>query len=254
MRLFGKGKKAQSFDPQLEFATTPIPRQSGPPASSTPLADYLQQGGPGVTDGYVVLPRSLVEQMPIPWQQQITNLLAQFHNEHRRLSWPEYRVLPSRRERLTDLDEEQLAEAGYLVELDAEGELVYRERNGRVVADPEATTVPVTCLDPIARRVAPQRREPSPRAGGPAPMNVGPEPVWEPQREGRRPEQQEGRHAAGWRPDDWFVDTAEETAEPSAGTSADAGEQHQGESTPREEATDFGPTGEPIERPFRFRE
>lgn len=138
-------------------ATVPPPpphdgRQA--PASTTPLADYLSRGHPGVDDGYVVLPRSLVEAMPLPWQQRMVALLTQFHDTYADAAWPSYRVVPSRRERLVDLDEGQLAEAGYLVEIDAEGAFVYRERSGRRVTDPDNTVVLVPCLDPIVRHGA----------------------------------------------------------------------------------------------------
>jgi len=129
--------------------------------------------------------------MSLPWQQQMAALLAQFHQQHSRLSWPIYRVVPSRYEKLVDLDEEQLAEAGYLVEIDTEGEMVYRERSGRKVEEPRNTTVLVSCLDPIPRpagslpaKDAPTAREaPAPPAStpptrAPAPMNIGPAPVW----------------------------------------------------------------------------
>jgi hypothetical protein len=129
--------------------------------------------------------------MSLPWQQQMAALLAQFHQQHSRLAWPIYRVVPSRYEKLVDLDEEQLAEAGYLVEIDTEGEMVYRERSGRKVEEPRSTTVLVSCLDPIPRpagspppQAAPTTREaPSPPAStpparAPAPMNIGPAPVW----------------------------------------------------------------------------
>lgn len=139
----------QDFGPKQGFAREGIPRYDGPPASSTPLADYLGYVRPGVTDGYVTLPRSLTDVMPLSWQQQMAHLLAQFHQSYLNLNWPEYRVVPSRRERLVDLDEDQLAEVGYLVEIDAEGELVYRERSGRRVEHPERTEVLVSCLDPI---------------------------------------------------------------------------------------------------------
>lgn len=185
-RKFGKrGKTGQSEpqDPAALFGAPQPPRQSAHPASSTPLADLLNQGMPGVDGGYVVLPRSLAEGMSLPWQQQMAALLAQFHAEHARLSWPVYRVVPSRYERLVDLDEEQLAEAGYLVEMDAEGEMVYRERSGRKVQDPDRTTVLVSCLDPIPRPAAagPVPSGEAPPVGPLAaavPMNIGPAPVW----------------------------------------------------------------------------
>lgn len=144
------------------------------PASGTPLADHLDRGWPGVDGQYVVLPRTLAESMPLPWQHQLVHLFAQFHDAHAGLAWPAYRVSPARSERLVNLDEEQLAEAGYLVEMDTEGEMIYRERSGRKVDDPENTSVLVSCLDPIVRQ------EP-PRSAGqaePAPMNIGPQPVW----------------------------------------------------------------------------
>lgn len=179
-----RGKPAQypaavDADPRNMFGVPPAPR-SAPPASSTPLADHLRRGWPGVDSGYVVLPRSVAESMPLPWQQQLAQLLTQFHETHNRLTWPVYRVVPSRPERLVDLDEDQLAEAGYLAEIDADGEMVYRERSGRKVEQPEDTTVLVSCLDPIVRRPAvepPPAQQGAPRTG-PAPMNIGPQPVW----------------------------------------------------------------------------
>jgi len=131
------------------YTPEPIQPHLGRPASGAPVRDYLAAPHPGVPDGYVVLPRSLVEAMPLPWQQAMTQILAEFHQAYAHLNWPEYRVIPSRRERLVNLDEDQLAEVGYLVEIDADGELVYRERSGRRIADPEHTEVLVSCQDPI---------------------------------------------------------------------------------------------------------
>jgi hypothetical protein len=116
------------------------------------LQDYLAAPHPGVDSGYVVLPRGLAESMPLPWQQQFAHLLAEFHQAYGHLNWPLYRVIPSRTERLVDLDEEQLAEAGYFVEIDTDGELVYRERSGRRVSDAENASVLVSVLDPIIRQ------------------------------------------------------------------------------------------------------
>ena len=191
-RKFGRrGKPAAGGGPEVDprdlFGTAQPARQAARPASSTPLADQLNQGWPGVDPGYVVLPRSLAEGMSLPWQQQMAALLAQFHQENGRLAWPIYRVVPSRYEKLVDLDEEQLAEAGYLVEMDTEGEMIYRERSGRKVDDPANTTVLVSCLDPIPkpsqRQAPPPPSQAAPPATGqppraPAPMNIGPAPVW----------------------------------------------------------------------------
>lgn len=190
-RKFGRrGKPAAASGPEVDprdlFGAPQPARQAARPASSTPLADQLNQGWPGVDPGYVVLPRSLAEGMSLPWQQQMAALLAQFHYENARLAWPIYRVVPSRYEKLVDLDEEQLAEAGYLVEMDTEGEMVYRERSGRKIDDPANMTVLVSCLDPIPK---PAQRPPAPPSQvappvpgqppqAPAPMNIGPAPVW----------------------------------------------------------------------------
>ena len=133
------------------FTPNPIPRPAGPPASSTPLRDYLANPRPGVDPGYVVLPRSLMENMPLPWQQHFTYLLAELHQAYAHLNWPVYRVVPSRYERLVDLDEDQLAEVGAMVEIDAAGEVVYRERNGRQIERADQKTVLVSCLDPIPK-------------------------------------------------------------------------------------------------------
>ncbi|WP_340684350.1 hypothetical protein [Amycolatopsis coloradensis] len=191
-RKFGRrGKPAAGNGPEVDprdlFGTAQPARHAARPASSTPLADQLNQGWPGVDPGYVVLPRSLAEGMSLPWQQQMATLLAQFHQENARLAWPIYRVVPSRYEKLVDLDEEQLAEAGYLVEMDTEGEMIYRERSGRKIEDPANTTVLVSCLDPIPkpsqRQAPPAPSQAVPPVTGqppraPAPMNIGPAPVW----------------------------------------------------------------------------
>jgi hypothetical protein len=142
------------------FTPDPIPRPAGPPASSTPLHDYFGEPRPGADGSYAVLPRSLLEAMPLPWQQHLTYLLAEFHRAYAHVNWPVYRVVPSRYEKLVDLDEDQLAEVGCLVEIDAAGELVYRERGGRKIENPADTTVLVSCLDPIP---PPQPTQPRPQ-------------------------------------------------------------------------------------------
>jgi hypothetical protein len=134
------------------YASDPIPRPTGRPASATPLRDHLEGTELGVDDGYVVLPRSLAEEMPLPWQQQMAYLIDELHRTYGDQPWPVYRVVPSRVERLVDLDEGQLTEAGYLLEIDSTGELVYRDRNDVVVHDPQSREVLVSCLDPIPRR------------------------------------------------------------------------------------------------------
>lgn len=169
----------------MTFTSEPIPRPAGPPASATPLRDFLTGVRNGVDPGYVVVPRSLAESMPLPWQQQLVRLLAELQHAYGHLPWPIYRVVPSRTELLVDLDEEQLAEVGCLVEIDSDGELRYRDRQGRLIEHPEQHEVLVSCLDPIPRARAghvsghgPQRAPmPTQRPPGQAPA---PGPVWPP--------------------------------------------------------------------------
>lgn len=146
------------------YTSDPIPRPAGPPASATPLRDHLASTRLGVNEGYVVLPRSLAESMPLPWQQQMAYLIGELHQTYGDLPWPHYQVVPCRTERLVDLDEGQLAAAGYVLEIDASGELVYRDRYDAVVPDPQSREVLVSCLDPIPRH------PPPPRGPGPAPQ------------------------------------------------------------------------------------
>ncbi|HKR48016.1 MAG TPA: hypothetical protein VJT72_00285 [Pseudonocardiaceae bacterium] len=141
------------------YASDPISRPAGRPASATPLRDHLARTKLGVDDGYVVLPRSLAEEMPLPWQQQMAYLIDELHQTYGDLPWPIYRVVPSRVERLVDLDETQLAEAGYVLEIDTDGELVYRDRDDAVVTAPQSREVLVSCLDPIPRSPLPLKSE-----------------------------------------------------------------------------------------------
>lgn len=140
----------------MPYPSEPIPRPAAPPLPVAPLREFLASVRHGVDAGYLVLPRSLVESMPPAWQQQFAHLLGELHQAYGHLPWPVYRVVPSRPERLADLDEEQLAEVGCLVEIDGDGELRYRDRDGRVIENPEQHEVLVSCLDPIPRAKAAQ--------------------------------------------------------------------------------------------------
>ncbi|SDN57986.1 hypothetical protein [Allokutzneria albata] len=176
------------------YNNEPIPRPAGPPASSTPLRDYLNGARHGVDPGYAVLPRSLAESMPLPWQQQMAHLMAEFHQAFGHLRWPVYKVVPSRYERLVDLDEDQLAEVGVFAEIDVTGDLVYRERTGERIDDPENKRVLVSCLDPIPRQQAghvppaPNPLPPMPQNSG---MHTGPHPVQQPPRHVQPPNGQQ---------------------------------------------------------------
>lgn len=139
------------------YSSEPVRRRPGAPTSTTPLRDQLDTVRQVVStdDEYVVLPRALIESMSLPWQHQLAYLLAELRQSHGHLRWPLYRVTPSSTERLVDLDDDQLTEVGYTLEIDTTGELVYRSRNGAVVPDPEQATVLVACADPVAVPPAP---------------------------------------------------------------------------------------------------
>jgi hypothetical protein len=273
-KKFGKRRKPGAGDQRDLFGgPPPPPRSAARPASSTPLADYLAHGWPGVDEGYVVIPRSLAESMSLPWQQQMAAMLGQFHQTHRGLSWPVYRVVPSRYENLVDLDEEQLAEAGYLVEIDADGEMVYRERSGRKVEDPQHTTVLVSCLDPIPPRGSARATpaEPAPDRPRAAPMIIPPAPVWrttpaaqpapvpplpEPARHQTPPPTPEPVAAQQAEPEP----NPEPSPEPDTDTpphgipAADRGWfDEYPEDQSADEPIQFGPTGDPTELPYRYR-
>lgn len=150
------------------FTPDPIPRPTRPPASSTPLGDYLNGVRLGVDEGYVVVPRSLAESMPLPWQQQMQRLLAEFHQAYAYLQWPVYRAVPTRYEQLVNLDDDQLAEVGCTVEVGDTGELEYRMRDGRRIENPESCRVLVSCLDPIPPRDPTGENGPPPQPPAPA--------------------------------------------------------------------------------------
>ena len=134
-----------------------------PPASTTPVQDYLDAPAPGATPDHLVVPRALAQSMPLRWQQVFVGLLADLHDAYAELPWPAYRVVPSRWERLVDLDDEQLQVVGYVTDLDADGQLEYRDGDDRPVADPEQQRVLAPIDDPLPR-AADGRVEPRPAA------------------------------------------------------------------------------------------
>jgi hypothetical protein len=125
-----------------------------PARSATPVRDFLDRPAPGATEDHLVVSRSLAQSMPLRWQQAFVGLLSELHQAYSHLSWPEYVVIPSRREALIDLDEQQLAATGYVAELDADGELVYRDANEAIVADPEHHEVLAPIPDPVPKASA----------------------------------------------------------------------------------------------------
>lgn len=125
-----------------------------PARSATPVRDFLNRPAPGATEDYLVVPRSLAQSMPLRWQRSFVGLLTELHQAYSHLSWPEYIVVPSRREVLTDLDEQQLAATGYIADLDADGSLVYRDANESIVADAEHHQVLAPIPDPLPKASA----------------------------------------------------------------------------------------------------
>lgn len=141
-----------------------MPPEQPAPASTTPVADYLDRPSRGATEDHIVVPRSLAQSMPLRWQQVFVGLLADLHDAYGDLPWPDYRVVPSRWELLTDLDEEQLAAAGYHADLGADGELEYRDARDAPVADPGSFRVLAPVDDPLPRvsqgRIPPRPAQP----------------------------------------------------------------------------------------------
>jgi hypothetical protein len=140
-----------------------MPPEPSVPASTTPLQDYLDRAAHGATEDHLVVPRSLAQSMPLRWQQVFVGLLADLHDAYGHLPWPDYKVVPSRWELLVDLDEEQLAAAGYVADLGADGELEYRDSADEVVPDPENHRVLAPVGDPLPPASA-GRIEPRPAA------------------------------------------------------------------------------------------
>lgn len=140
----------------------PVPAPAPRPRSTTPLADYLDRPAPGSGPEYLVVPRSLAEAMPLRWQQAFAAMLADLHDAYGHLDWPDYRVVPSRWELVQDLDEQQLAAAGFVADLDAQGGLEYRRANGEVAGADERVLAPVP--DPLP---APGDEVPPPRPAPP---------------------------------------------------------------------------------------
>lgn len=141
-----------------------MPPEPPVPASTTPVQDYLDGPAPGATTDFLVVPRSLAQSMPLRWQQVFVGLLADLHDAYGDLPWPEYNVLPSRWERLTDLDEQQLAQAGFHADLGPDGELEFRDAAENLVPNPGDHRVLAAVTDPLpgvrAGRVPPRPAPP----------------------------------------------------------------------------------------------
>lgn len=143
----------------MSFPTPdPIPAHQGPPASATPMRDYLASPRPGMTqDGhYVVVPREVLERLPLPLQQRITGDLRELHAITSTAPWPLYRVIAGRWVRIAELDETDLATVGITTSLDDHGNVVHQDSaTGRVLSEQELDRyVVLTCADPLTRPAA----------------------------------------------------------------------------------------------------
>lgn len=135
------------------------PARTTPPRSTTPVADYLDTATrPGVSvDGrYVVLPRVVLEQLPLPLQQKVTQLLAEVHHVLARVPWPQgYRVGALQWRPVEEMVESELRELGVVAELNTDGDLVHRDENGRrLTASDLEKPSPVSCPDPLYQQPA----------------------------------------------------------------------------------------------------
>jgi hypothetical protein len=123
--------------------------------STVPIADYLSaKSRPGIsTDNrYVVLPRIVLEHLPVALQQEAVGLLSRIHDVAAELPWPQsYRVEAIRWRSLVGLDETKLRELGIIAELDWNGDLIHRDENtGRpLTADQLAYPLSESCRDPL---------------------------------------------------------------------------------------------------------
>lgn len=127
---------------------TPTP--TPPPDDSPPLRQLLNHQHPSVSPEHIVLPRTLIDTMPPPWQQQLGHLLEELHRATQNASWPAaaYRVTPLRRTQLTELDESDLRRIGIQAEYDDDGELVYRHtRTNQQITSPGRRAVLVPTRD-----------------------------------------------------------------------------------------------------------
>ncbi len=92
-----------------------------------------------------------MERLPLRLQQQIVQVLAEVHRGAAGYPWPQgYRVTAVQWRPIGELVEGELREIGVDASLDADGDLVHRDRNGRrLTADELAKTVPVSSPDPL---------------------------------------------------------------------------------------------------------
>jgi hypothetical protein len=123
--------------------------------STTRIADYLDamsRPGTSLDNRYVVLPRIVLEHLPVALLREMVGLLSRMHEMAAELPWPQsYRVEAIRWRSLTGLDETQLRELGIIAELDWNGDLIHRDENtGRPLTSAQLThPIAELCPDPL---------------------------------------------------------------------------------------------------------
>ena len=132
--------------------------QAPPPQWTPPVAQYLQTGPkPGDAGLYLVMPITLMTNMPPEWQERMAYLLNEFHGATSRAPWPDYRVHAVRRAAVSSCNETQLAKIGITADYDDDGVLVYQDAKGPI-ADPDHRFVFVESEDPLYPTPAAQPR------------------------------------------------------------------------------------------------
>lgn len=134
----------------------PPPQPPQPPQQQgRSVREYFRvESRPVDAGAYAVLPIRLMDQMPPQWQNAMTALLEQLHQQFRGAPWPErYRVEAAEFRPVAECDERQLAAVGIEADYDdddPEGEeLIYRDKGGETISDPYTRRILVPISDPL---------------------------------------------------------------------------------------------------------
>lgn len=137
----------------VQYTENPIPGHTGPPASATPIHDVFRQSSRGLSEdgSYVVIPGAVLEQLPLPRQQQLAPLLDEIQRLMGHYRNPVYRVTPIGAVPVQYLSEQQRKEAGITTGIDPSDEIVFEYvRTGEPIDNPSEQAVIVTVADPAA--------------------------------------------------------------------------------------------------------
>lgn len=136
--------------------TTPAQMNVAPaqPAGNSPVAHYLNAAyRPGTsTDGqYLVLPRAVLEKLPVQAQRQIAAALAVAHAAMPPDWTPQYQVTSLYWKPVDALTPADMSAAGVMAELAVDGEMVIRDlRTGQQLSTDQQVLAPVQ--DPLAAK------------------------------------------------------------------------------------------------------